>query len=69
MVLIAKLSKIHVHHIFFLLEFKTYEIDESFVHLNYLGPSTEDSPTERTVSVYKVIRAIVKISAFYFSRN
>jgi len=35
-------------------KFKTYQIDESFVHLNYLGPSNEDSPTQRTVSVYKI---------------
>ena len=35
-------------------EFKTYEITESFIHLNYLGPSDEDNPATRTVFIHKV---------------
>jgi len=35
-------------------KFKTYEITESFIHLNYLGPSDEDNPATRTVFVHKI---------------
>jgi len=39
---------------YFSEKFKTYTIDESFIHLNYLGPSDEDSPTTRVVEVYRI---------------
>lgn len=38
----------------FVDKFKSYEISESFIHLNYLGPSDEDSPSTRTVKVHKI---------------
>lgn len=35
-------------------KFKSYQINESFIHLNYLGPSDEESPVQRTVTVHKI---------------
>jgi hypothetical protein len=36
--------------------FNPYDVMESFIHLNYLGPSDEGSPTTRTVTVHKVCK-------------
>jgi len=36
--------------------FKSYDVMESFIHLNYLGPSDEGSPTTRTVTVHKITK-------------
>lgn len=36
--------------------FKNYELDDSFIHLNYLGPSDQYSPTTRTVQVKRITK-------------
>jgi len=34
--------------------FRTYDIADSFIHLNYLKPSDENNPANRTVNVHKI---------------
>lgn len=40
---------------YFSEKFRTYDLNESFIHLNYLGPSEENDPKNRTVKVHKIL--------------